>query len=64
METHNGRVWSRYNISMVRKILADALSRLTLNGNQETTRRKTYQQENVSEINYTKELPEVTFPIS
>ena len=53
-----------YNISMVRKIVADALSRLTLNGNQETTWRKTYKKENVSEINYTKELPEVTFPIS
>ena len=35
-----------------------------LNGNQETTQKSTYQQEIVSEINDTKELPEGTFPIN
>ena len=41
-----------------KNIVADGLSRLTLNGNQETTQKSTYQQEIVSEINDIEELPE------
>ena len=43
--------------------MADTLSRLTLNGNQDTTHNSTYQQEIVSEINDTEEIPEGTYPI-
>ena len=45
-------------------IVADALSRLPLNGNQNTTQRSTYHKEIVSEINDIKELPEGNFPIN
>ena len=37
---------------------------IPLNGNQETTDKSTYQQEIVSEINYTEEIPEGNFPIN
>ena len=52
------------NISKVRKIVADTLSMLTLNGNEETTHTSTYQNKTVSDINNIKELPEGIFPIS
>ena len=45
-------------------ILADARSRLTLNGNQETTHKSIYQQGIVSEINDIEELLEGTFPMN
>ena len=45
-------------------MVADGLSRISLNGNQETTQNSTYQQEILSEINDTKEIPEGTFPIN
>ena len=41
--------------------MADALSRLPLNGNQETTQESTYKKKIVSEINDTKEIPEGIF---
>ena len=41
--------------------MADALSRLPLNGNQETTQESTYKKKIVSEINDTKEIPEGVF---
>ena len=54
-----------WNISKVRKnIVSDALSIFTLNRNQETTQKSTYQQEIVSEINDIKDIPEGTFPIN
>ena len=46
-----------------KKITADTLSRWTINGNQDTTHKSTYQQETVSEINDIKEIPEGNFPI-
>ena len=46
-----------------KKIISDAISRLSFNGNQETTQKSTYQKEIVSEINDIKELPEITSPI-
>ena len=42
----------------------DALSRLPLNGTQETTKKYTYKKEIVSEINDIKEIPEGNFPIN
>ena len=54
-----------YNISkVIIYLVADAISRLPLNGNQETSQRSTYQQEIVSEINYIEEIPEGNFPIN
>ena len=51
-------VWI-YNISRVIKyIVADALSRLSMNGNQETTRESTYEKEILLEIIETKEISE------
>ena len=44
--------------------ISDALSRLALNGNEETTQKSTYQEEIVSEINDIEELPEGNFPIN
>ena len=44
-------------------VVSDALSRLPLNGNQETTQKSTYQKQIMSEINDIKELTEVTFPV-
>ena len=44
-------------------IVAYKLSILTLNGNEETTQKFTYQKEIVSEINDIKEQPEGNFPI-
>ena len=54
------------NISKVKRtyIVSERLSRIPLNGNQETTQKSTYQQEIVSEINDIKEIPEGTFPIN
>ena len=54
------------NISKVKRtyIVSERLSRIPLNGNQETTQKSTYQQEIVSEINDTEEIPEGTFPIN
>ena len=46
------------------KIVADALSRLPLIGNQETSQTATYQNEKLSEINDIKEVLEDTFPIN
>ena len=45
-------------------IIADALSIFTLNVDQETTQKSTYQKEIMSEINDIKEPPEGTFPIN
>ena len=45
-------------------MVTDALSRLTFNGNQETTHKSNYQQEIVSEINDTEEITEGYFPIN
>ena len=45
-------------------MLVDALSRLPLNGNEETTQKSTYQNEILSEINDIEELSEGTFTIS
>ena len=39
----------------------DALSMLPINVNQDTTHESTYKKYIVSEINNTKELPEITF---
>ena len=47
-----------------KNIVADALSRFPLNGNQETAQKSTYQQEIVSEINDIREISEGTFPIN
>ena len=47
-----------------KNIVADAISRFPLNGNQETTQKSTYQREIVSEINDTKEIPEDNFPMN
>ena len=47
----------------MRKKVADTLSILALNGNQETTQKSTHQNEIVSEINYIEEIPEDSFPI-
>ena len=44
--------------------MADALSILTLNGNQDNTQNSTYQKEIVSEINDIEKLPDGTFPIN
>ena len=44
--------------------MSGALSRLPLNGNQETTQKSTYQRKIMSEINGIEEVPEVTFPIN
>ena len=50
-------------IKVENNIVADGLSRIPLNGNQETTQKSTYQQEIVSEINDIKEILEGTFSI-
>ena len=44
METYTLRVWPRYRIYIQgnENIVADALSRFTINGNQETTHDYTY----------------------
>ena len=44
-----------YNIYNVKKIVADTLSRFTINRNQETTQEYTYKKETMSEINDTEE---------
>ena len=43
--------------------MADVLSIVSLNMNQETTQDSTYKKEIMSKTNYTKELPEHFFPI-
>ena len=45
-------------------IVADGLSIIPLNGNEETTQKSTYQQEIVSEINDIEEILESTFPMN
>ena len=45
-------------------MVGESLSRLTLNGNEETKQKSTYQNLIVFEINYTEELPEGTFTIN
>ena len=45
-------------------MVAYALSRLPLNGHEDTTQKSTYQIQIVSEINDTEELSEGTFPIN
>ena len=49
---------------MRKYIIADTLSILPYNGNQDTTQKSIDQKEIMSEINDIKELPEVTFPIN
>ena len=49
---------------MENNIVTDILSRIPLNGNQETTQKSIYQQEIASETNDIEELPEGTFPIN
>ena len=44
--------------------MADALSIFPIHGNQDTAHESIYKNENVSEINDTKELPEGIFPIN
>ena len=51
-------------IKVEKNIVAERLSRIPLNGNQETTQKSTHQQEIVSEINDIKEIPEGNFSIS
>ena len=46
-----------------KSIVADALSQLPNNGNQDTTHEPTYTTETMSELYNIKELPYVTFPI-
>ena len=53
-----------YNYYRWEKIVSDKLSRLNLNGNEETTQKYTYQKEIESEINDTKELPECNLSIN
>ena len=65
MGTNNWGVWSRYRIyQRWENIVADTLSKIPLNGNQETTQKSTYQKEIMSENNDIEELPEGTFPIN
>ena len=45
-------------------IVTDRLSRTPLNGNEENTQKSTYQQEILSKINDTEEMPEGNFPIN
>ena len=55
------------NIKYIRgdkNIVSYALSRLTLNSNQETTKNSTYQNGIFPEINDTKGIPEGNFPIN
>ena len=47
-----------------KNIAADVLSRLSNNGNKETTYEATYTTENMLELYYIVELPEGTFPLS
>ena len=47
-----------------KNIAADVLSWLPNNGNQEITHKTTYTTETMSELYYTKELPEGTLPLS
>ena len=51
------------NFTGEKNIVAYPLSRLPLNGNEDNTQKSTYQIQIWSGINYTKELPEGTFPI-
>ena len=51
-------------IKVKKNMVEDALSRSPLNGDQETTQKSSYKKETVTEINDTKEITEVTFPIS
>ena len=47
-----------------KNILVESPSRLTLNGNQETTYNSTHQKELVPETNDIEEITECTFPIN
>ena len=59
MDTYTWRLWSGYIIYQGwENIVAYALSRLPLNINQKDTQDSTYKKESVSEINYTKGLPD------
>ena len=65
MDTNTWGVWSGYKIyQRWQNIVSDVLSRIPLNGNQETTQNSTYQKEIVSEINDIEELPKGNFPIN
>ena len=44
--------------------MVDSLSIFSLDGNQETTHKSTYEEEIVPDINDTDEIPEGTFPIN
>ena len=52
------------SIKCEKNIVADTLSRLTINANQETTQESIYKNEIVSEIDDTKELPDGNSPMS
>ena len=47
-----------------KNIVAEVISRIPFNGNQETTQKSTYQNEILSKINDVKELPEGSFTIN
>ena len=65
MAAYTWIVWSGYIIyQMWENIVSDALSRISLNGNQYTTQKSTYQKKIMSEIDDIEELPEGTFPIN
>ena len=51
-------------IKSEKNIIADALSRLPLNGSQETTQNSTYKKYIVPEINNNIEIPEGNLPIN
>ena len=63
--TYTWRVWYDYRIyQRWENIVAESLSILSLNGNQETTQNYTYQKWIISEINDIEELPECNFLIN
>ena len=51
-------------IKVEKNIVADKLSGITLNDNEYTTHKSTYQKEIVTETNDIEEIPEGTFPIN
>ena len=54
METHTWNLWSRDKYIQGKKhIVADVLSRFTMNKNQETTQESTYEKEIMQDINDT-----------
>ena len=47
-----------------KNIVAEEISRFSLNRNQETTQKYTYQKKIIPEIKYIEEQPEISFPIN